>query len=105
MDSRNGIPVVEPMMKTKTKPIHEVRLGVIKAAVWRNETETGVRYGVTFCRLYKDGEQWKTTDRFGRDDLLLLAKVADQAHSWVCTQTQAEERAPNGIPSKSTEER
>ena len=47
------------MTTNKAKPVHEVRLGFIKAAVWRNETESGVRYNVTFSRLYKDGEQWK----------------------------------------------
>lgn len=34
-----------------------------------------------FDRLYKDGDKWKSTSTFGRDDLLLLAKVADQAHT------------------------
>ena len=76
------------MQTKKQKPIHEVRLGLIKAAVWKNETENGVRYNVTFSRIYKkDGDDdWKSTDSFGRDDLLLLGKVADQAHSWICSQ-------------------
>ena len=78
------------MPTNKTKPIHEVRLGHIKAAVWKNETETGVRYNATFSRLYKDGDSWKSTDSFGRDDLLLLGKVADQAHSWIFNQSQEE---------------
>ena len=80
----------------KQKPIHEVRISLIKAAIWRNETEnSGVRYNVTFSRIYKDGdsEPWKSTDSFGRDDLLLLAKVADQAHSWIFAQTREEEGA------------
>ena len=77
-------------MQTKTKPIHEVRIGHIKAAVWKNETETGVRYNATFSRIYKDGESWKSTDSFGRDDLLLLGKVADRAHSWIHEQAQEE---------------
>lgn len=85
-------------MKTKTKPVHEVRLGAIKAAVWRNETENGVRFNVTFCRLYKDGDQWQTTDSFGRDDLLQVAKVADQAHSWIFNQTQESETQPAPAP-------
>ncbi|MCB1128794.1 MAG: hypothetical protein KDM81_20020 [Verrucomicrobiae bacterium] len=67
------------------KPTHEVRLGVIKAAVWKNEGENGPRYNVKFSRLYREGNQWRTTESFGRDDLLLLAKVADQAHSWICS--------------------
>jgi hypothetical protein len=70
------------------KPIHEVRLGAIKAAVWRNETDAGLRYNVTFSRLFKDADKWNSTDNFGRDDLLLLGKVADLAHTWICTQKQ-----------------
>jgi hypothetical protein len=76
------------MQNIKTKPIHEVRLGSIKAAVWRNDTDSGVRYNATFSRLYKDGDQWKSTESFGRDDLLLLAKVADHTHSWILSQSQ-----------------
>lgn len=71
-------------MKTQpTRPTHEVRLGSIKAAVWSNPTETGVRHNVTFSRLYKDGDNWKSSDSFGLQDLLVVAKVADQAHSWI----------------------
>ena len=81
---------IQSFMPTKNKPIHEVRLGHIKAAVWRNDTEAGVRYNVTFNRLYKDGDTWKSTDSFGRDDLLLLAKAADQTHSWIHTQSREE---------------
>ena len=71
----------------KARPVHEVRLGRIKAAVWANDGEHGVRYSVTVCRVYKDQQQkWQTTDSFGRDDLLVLAKVVDLAHTFVCEQ-------------------
>ena len=57
--------------------------------VWANDTESGTRYNVTVSRLYKDQEQqWCTSESFGRDDLLLLAKVADLAHSWISEQMQ-----------------
>ncbi len=62
-------------------PIAEVRTGSIKATIWKNATENGARFNVTFDRLYKDGDKWKSTSTFGRDDLLLLAKVANQALS------------------------
>lgn len=77
----------------KAKPVHEVRFGAIKAAVWKNETEGGPRYNVTFTRLYKDADQWRTTESFGRDDLLLLGKVADVAHTWICQQGQEDHDA------------
>jgi hypothetical protein len=73
----------------KQKPAAEVRVGAIKAAIWRNEVEKGSRYNVTFQRLYKDGDEWRSSQSFGRDDLLLLAKVADLAHSRI-TELQQE---------------
>jgi hypothetical protein len=79
-------------VKDKPRPVHEVRLGRIKAALWRNDTENGVRFNTTFSRIYRDGEEWKSTESFGRDDLLLLAKVADQAHSWICGQAQEDDK-------------
>ena len=75
----------------KSKSIHDIRLGSIKAAIWKNETDGAAHFNTTFSRLYKDGEQWKSTDSFGRDDLLLLAKVADAAHSWIHALVQAKE--------------
>ena len=85
----------DTMPKQKEKPSHEVRIGAIKAAIWKNDTASGVRYNVTFSRLYKDkdDDQWKSTDSFGRDDLLALGKVADTAHTWI--HPQAQEREPD----------
>ena len=68
---------------TKARPVHEVRLGRIRAAIWENETQNGTRHNVTVSRLYKDGDDWKDSSSFGRDDLPLVAKVCDQAHSWI----------------------
>jgi hypothetical protein len=71
---------------SKQKPAHEIRLGRIKATIWENATENGTRYNVTVCRLYKDGDEWKQTASFGRDDLPLLAKVVDLVHTWTYEQ-------------------
>lgn len=76
---------------TKTRPVHEIRLGRIRAAIWENETQQGTRHNVTLSRLYKDGEEWKDSPSFGRDDLPLVAKVADQAHLWIFQQTGGSE--------------
>ena len=70
----------------KVRPVHEIRLGRIKAAIWANQTESGVFHNVTVMRIYKDGNDWKSTDSFGRDDLLLVAKIADLAHTWILEQ-------------------
>lgn len=70
--------------QTKARPVHEVRLGRVKAAIWENETQNGARHNVTVSRIYKDADdQWKDSASFGRDDLPLVAKVVDRAHSWI----------------------
>jgi hypothetical protein len=69
--------------EAKAKPVHEVRLGRVKAAIWANQTEQGIRHNVTIARIYKDGNEWKTSHSFGRDELPLVQKVADIAHSWI----------------------
>lgn len=76
----------------RQQPEHEVRIGLIKAAIWKNENDGVVRYSVSFERLYHEGEEWRSTTAFGRDDLLLLAKVADRTHSWI---VEAAEATPN----------
>lgn len=73
-------------MTTKQKPAYEFRLGRIRAAVWANGGESGTRYNVTFSRLYKEGDEWRNSTSYGREDLPLLMKVADWAHSWTYEQ-------------------
>ncbi len=68
------------------KPVHEVRIGRIKASIWENETEHGSRHNVVIKRLYKEGDAWKSTESFGRDDLPLVQKIADWAHTWIVQQ-------------------
>ncbi len=74
-----------------TKPVHQIRLGAIKAAIWENPVGNGTRHSVSVSRLYKNEDQWKSTDSFGRDDLLLLSKVLDLAHSWIFEQRTSKE--------------
>ena len=82
-----------PMVRspTRPRPVHEIRMGRIRAAIWVNETDNGVRHNVTFSRLYRDEQhdQWKDSTSFGRDDLPLIAKVADQAFLWIYQQAQS----------------
>jgi hypothetical protein len=84
------------MSKQAQRPVHEIRLGRIKATIWENETENGSRYNVNLTRLYKDGDQWKDSTGFGRDDLPLVAKVADLAHTWIFGHNQSSSDDGNG---------
>jgi hypothetical protein len=56
--------------------------------------DKGSWYSVTPCRSYKQGDEtWKETDSLGFDDLLTMAKLIDQAHSWISRQVQADSTA------------
>ena len=68
------------MTQTKTKPVHSIRYGNIRAAIWRNDKGF---HNVTFERSYMKDEEWKTSDSFGRDDLPKLSKAADEAYAWI----------------------
>ncbi len=65
------------------KPIHEIRRGLIKARVWQKRTRSGLRFTVTLSRMFRNGDVWKESTRFGRDDIPLIRLVLDEAHTWI----------------------
>ena len=88
-------------MTTKKRPIHTIKRGRIKASIYENDGEKGAFYGVQISRIYrvpeesrKDGDNgWRSTTSFSRDDLPLVAKLADLAHSWIYEAKQTEKEA------------
>ena len=79
---------------TDNLPAHEIRLGRIKAAIWFNEVGDGPPYNVTISRLFKDENGWKRSAIFGRDDLPVVTKIADLAHTWILHRTLEAEGQP-----------
>jgi len=67
---------------------HVVRFGLIKVQIYEKKTPAGLRHNVSLCRLYRNGDQWVESKVFGRDDLPLVAKAVDQAHTWIFAQSQ-----------------
>ena len=74
-------------MATNNKPVAELRIGAVKATIWENEVGAITRHNVTFSRIYRDGDQWKTAHSFGFGNLLTLAKLADEAHTLIAERT------------------
>ena len=68
------------------QPIHEIRRGLIKVRIWRKQTRDTVRHSVTITRLFRNGDVWKESTRFGRDDIPLIRLVLDEAHTWIYQQ-------------------
>ncbi len=76
-------------MANKPQPIKTLRGGRIQVAVWENHSDKGPFYNVTVSRSYKENEIWKSSDSFGRDDLLVLAQLLGSSYTYIL-QKQAE---------------
>ena len=78
-------------MTEKNKPLHKLRDGRVSATIWANQTKDGqTMYNVTFSRVYKFGETLRDSSSFGRTDLLALAKLASDVHSWIAANSKKE---------------
>jgi len=68
---------------TKASPAAKLRMGVVTVSIWRNLDQEGrAWYSATVERSYKDkSDQWKHTNSFGRNEMLVVAKIANLAHS------------------------
>jgi hypothetical protein len=65
-------------MSSNHRPVAQISVGSIHAAIWRNENHGTPFYNTTFEARYKDGlGEWKTTASFSLMELLALAKCAD----------------------------
>ena len=62
------------------KPEKIIRAGAVRASIWKNTSKNGQDeyYSIVLERRYKDGDEWKSTNRYGANDLpkaqLVLAK-------------------------------
>jgi hypothetical protein len=96
--------------QTGNPPVDHIRLGAVQAAIWQNlDREGRVRYGVTVEKRYRNGDgEWHSTSSFGRDDLPLLAKAVDSAHTRIFEllaedrqQTESNSPSPDAAKTKS----
>jgi hypothetical protein len=83
-------------MTTNNKPIETIKCNAVKAAIWANETDKGIKYTVTFSRLYQKDDQWKSSTTFGEDDLSSLYMVAHMAYSMI-TARKIGKAPPNNV--------
>jgi hypothetical protein len=88
-------------MTTINKPVHEIRLGSVRAAIWANITQNGVRHSVTISRSYRVGNDWKKTNSYGKEDLLVLEKITELAQKWLY---KYETIQPNQTPQEEIQE-
>jgi len=77
------------MPSSKSKK-HVIKCGLIKATVQVRQTKGQYRFSLGIVRLYKDGDCWKESKRFGPDDIPVMRLVLDKAYGWIWKQRQAQ---------------
>jgi len=77
---------------SNSQPVHKIRHGAISASIWRQESEKGPLFNVTFQRSYKDGDTWKNSSSFGRNNLLVVSLIAARAFEWIGNQPRQPKR-------------
>lgn len=73
------------------KPIKRFAVGNgIRASIWENPSKNnGSWHSVTITRTYRDGDEFKDTTSFRRDDLLFVAKASELAFAWCLRRAKA----------------
>lgn len=68
--------------QSNNKPVDTLRDGSLKIAIWKNDTEHGVRYSTGgVVRSYKDkSDQWQETRDLSNGELLKAARLLNLAY-------------------------
>ena len=77
---------------SSTQPVHKIRHGAVSASIWRQETDKGPLFNVSFQRSYKDGDIWRNSSSFGRNNLLVIGLIAARAFEWISNQARQPKR-------------
>lgn len=65
------------------KPVQVFRARGVKVSVFENHSGENVFFKVTLQRIYREGEEWKTTTSLSRDDLPIAQHLLLRAWEFV----------------------
>jgi len=71
------------------KPIHRVKSGAIEATIWENDSREGTFFSFTLGRLYKTGNEWKSSASYGQRNAVDVGTAAMMAATWIGAQEAA----------------
>ncbi|GJL49750.1 MAG: hypothetical protein NPIRA01_09770 [Nitrospirales bacterium] len=71
-------------MATKQKPLHQIRIGSVRASIWEQSSGNGPFLSVSFSRSYKDKSgQWQNGHSYLAHDLEALMDCALEAKEFI----------------------
>ncbi|MDF1816416.1 MAG: hypothetical protein P1V20_29720 [Verrucomicrobiales bacterium] len=85
------------------RPETSFRAGGVKATVWSNQTKDGNTYfSVSLSRSYKDGDEWKETNTYYRDDLPKIEMVSRKAFEFIHMEAEKQQATQKPVVGKHT---
>jgi hypothetical protein len=82
------------MANESKKPVHTIRYGAVRVAIWENEGANGAFFNATFERSYRDDKgKPRSAHAFGLADLGLLQLAAIEAAQWITAEQAARSRS------------
>lgn len=79
-------PTTQESADMPAKPVHEIRRGLIVVRIWMRSARKQTRYTTSALRLFRNGEAWKESSRFGPKDIPLLRLLLNESHLWILRQ-------------------
>lgn len=77
--------------KTKQRPVETLRAGAVKASIWKNDSEKGAFFSVSFSRTYKNADgRLRDVSSFSGPQLLQLSRLAEKAYDRAAELRRAE---------------
>ncbi len=64
----------------KEQPTTKIRIGAISIAGWKHSSDKGDWMSYEMQRSYKDGDEWKNTSSFRRDDIPKMVLALNLAY-------------------------
>ena len=83
-----------------TKPVHKISVRGVRASIWENQTKRGPMLAATFDRLYKVGDEWRSSGSFSAGELDSLAEAVNQARAWILKASSESEGQPENVPAE-----
>lgn len=78
-------------MEKGESPKAKFNVGQIQVAVWENQSGEGrSRHSIRLTKRYKDGNEWKSTNSLGINDLPKAMLALNKAYEFVLLKEQAQ---------------
>ena len=80
-----AIPVTPPpaAVNGDAKPAHTIRIGLVRASIWKSDGSNGDAFTVTVDRQWREATgEWKDSPTFLPGDLRHLARAASECALW-----------------------